>query len=411
MPAAGPPGPGRAPAAPASVAVADASHEPDEATEPGEPDHAPPEPLPPDPEPRPAQITALTREAVSGACALEAPVVVDTAPRGRFLPVALAARPEGALVAWTAPDRHVRVRPLDSDGVPRGEVVDTGLEGPTDRYAGEARDAGFWLLAAGGGFVVATHRRASSRTPHVLTARALDADGRPRGEALALTTARLAHVDEVHWAPAPDGLWLLRPPSSTLTSIRVTDAGLEATDVTHTDGTVPRELAGSGGSVTALLGRRGGGVAIRRGAELAADVAGWSRIRRVLAIAPADDGLALLVRVSDGRGWRATHAATIAEGRFTLGARIGREDALPAPFAASFEPAFEGHPGELYRYPAPLARTLVIVDAARRRVRPPIPITPDDMAFEVAAVWTGRAVLVASGFLREIVVQRLGCAP
>ncbi len=36
---------------------------------------------------------------------------------------------------------------------------------------------------------------------------------------------------------------------------------------------------------------------------------------------------------------------------------------------------------------------------------------PDDMAFEVAAVWTGRAVLVASGFLREIVVQRLGCAP
>lgn len=93
------------------------------------------------------------------------------------------------------------------------------------------------------------------------------------------------------------------------------------------------------------------------------------------------------------------------------------DEAPPEPLPPDPEPRLaQSPPSRVTRArstgtPAPLARTLVIVDAARRRVRPPIPITPDDMAFEVAAVWTGRAVLVASGFLREIVVQRLGCAP
>jgi len=396
-------------AAPEPQAEADVPNEPVVAPAPAAPDSDEGREADPEPTADMARtIAPLNAEVIAGDCALGDPVVVDTAPRGRFVPVELAARPEGALLAWAAPDGHVRARPITADGTPRGEVVDTGLPAPADRYATGARDAGFFLQVAPGGYVIASHAR-EGRQRHVLHLRALDVDGRPRGEPVELTTARQAHWYEIRFAPAPDGLWLLRPPNATLTRLRVTDEGLESTDVTTTELAVPVALIGEGDAVAALLRLRDGSRVLRVGSGRPVRVTGGPRGGwRLLAAERTGDRVDLPVRVRARGGGRATATATLRGGRFTLGERLGRDDPVPPPFAArALVPTFEEHPGYEDRYPAPVHRTLRIIDAAHRRVRAPIDLPYRD--FWVSTTWTGRAVLVASGSLREVHVQTLRC--
>lgn len=354
----------------------------------------------PEPEPEPAALAAprASRADVAGACVVSGTARPVTVARGRLSPARVAVGQGGPMLAWLS-EEVVHAMPIDAHGAPRGPEHDAGIPVSSDMNAPHWRDGGFWLEAAPGGFVIATHVSVTRRRWNVHL-RALGPDGAPRGEPVVVETGR-AQPDEYQVIASEHGLYVLYPEEARLERYSIGAGGLTRELLGRSEGARSAFAAIEGERHVTLVRRRdGAALRLASGAEVPVDFPDDA-----LMLAAGIDGERVVFVYETVRGnRRPSWAVTVGmDGAVSEPISVLRGTPLPAPFTDAVVALTVSRLPPDATAPNEVETSVELRDAAGWRLTDPVDRYAEDVA------WTGEHFLAVGGVLRAVEAFTLSC--